>query len=886
MLAYMQRRKRSTEGSGIDSDTKSDTVLFHHTIDEINEDILKNTNASGTIEASKMVANTLPQISRHTGLFDINNVSSPLHIEYKLQHSNHHIADNKIDVIGRDNKYYAINQENVLKLFNKTQKAKDKDLSKMIVNELKPKTEIVGDKKAPVISNITFTSENDTLTAMAFIAGNLLNKLWNIERDTRDESLETEKLKHEKITDLIELFEEPLSLRQEMFLKNVLEHLSKAVTNKDINNTSLCEKIKEDKKYLKDVKDPKLNENIGHVDCNKHTNEMLIKEQNTTARAIEKMSKVLELLQKFETVQKHLSHLKRELPTADKNKTNLRINYTMDEFLTRDETSSLNINGKILEKITKMIIPKKKSKKITNRIRNQNIFKNEDDIKAKLKDLYGVDLGNIHLTAKDKLIFDYLFNLKNQDCPVQRGNLSPMSNIEGNILLNLSEFFKVKSLTDLVKLLEPTKQNNTILRGLFSTTVPPITKVTIPVSSLTTLSSNSNKLEKLSKTKEKLKDHLKTIINDIIELQNASSIPIKDRKIQIFEMLPCIFNVLKKNFGELKSNKSVNPTETVKNLFEKLKNDFKYSPQTRRFNFVPESRPKSAVVWERVAKNLGTKRKLNTRRHSEALTKSYDGIRKDINKVDNSGSNVYKNQAIPKNVHPAKKLVLLKALNADIKQYVNVLENIQMYLSNANAVPADKTDLQEFIENAAINVNLNEKVLNGLNLQQNAMKREFSSIFKHNNVKNGNTRNQHIKLDNVTPSYNGKLKLSRHDIVNQLMKNRLQLYLNIKEAEGADINGDMNARIANKILSYLENGDNNLARDLYKIFERNKEQNRFEVVARSEPEFGINQKPEISKSWKEPIIQFEDVNHQNNPIRKLTKDTLLKQLLNIKRMKV
>ncbi|XP_059055819.1 uncharacterized protein LOC131849722 [Achroia grisella] len=846
MLAYLQRRKRSIEESNAENnETKSKKVLFHDAVDEINQDTLKNTNSSGTIEANKVVAKSIPQISRRTGLFNISNITSPLHIAYKSQLSNRHIADNKINTPAHDDKYYTLSQEKVHKIFNQTQKTKDKELSKMIVNELKAGTEIVGDKHASIMSNITFTSENDTLTAMAFIAGNLLNKLWNIERDARDESMETEILKHEKISDLIELFKEPLSLRQEIFLKNALEQLSEAVNyNKDPSNASLCEKIEKAKNYLEDAKDSQQNED--HIGCKKHNEENGPK-QNTSLKAIEKMSNILGLLQKFETVQKHISNLEHEPLNVGENKPKFRTNYSMDEFLTKDESSSLNIYGKILEKITKLIIPKKKCKKITNRIRNQNIFQNNDDIKAKLKALYGVDLGDINLTVKDKLIFDYLFNIKNQRCPMQRDNLSPVSNTEGDILLNLSEFFKVKSITDLVNLLEPSKQQNNIFRTILSTTTAPITESTVSATTLTVLSPDNMKLDKLNKTKEKLKNHLKSIINDLIELQNVSGIPVKDRKIQIYDILPCIFNVFNKDFGGIKSSKYENPIEIVKNLFEKIKKDFKYIPQTRRFSSVPGLRPKSAVIWERVAKNLGNKQKLNTRRNLDTSTKSYEDIKKEINKVENSGSNVYKNQAIQKNVHPAKKLVLLKALNEDVKQYIDVLKDINVFVHDINNVAADK------------------------------------KINKYNGIKNQNTRMQPLKLHNVPPS-NNKLKLSRDEIVNQLIKNRLELYLKIKHAEGVDLDADINSRIANKILNYLQNGNNNLARDLYKVFVARNEQSRFDTVPRSDAEFDVDRHSEAVASRKEPIIPFEDINSDNNPTKPLTKDLLIKQLLNIKNM--
>ncbi|XP_045540292.1 uncharacterized protein LOC106716418 [Papilio machaon] len=225
------------------------TVKFYNIVDEINEDTLKNTNESGTIEAKQFNGVKVPKISRRTSVMNTKNITgiSDLHIDFhQPKEFDHHIVDNKIDSLVRnEEKIKILNPSKIGEVIgNHSQQTKDKDLSQIVVNELKKGSEIIGNKDMTPVSNITFTPENDTLTAMAFIAGDLLSKLWKIEKESSVESMETEVLKHEKLADLLELFKEPLTMRQELFIKNALERLSKALDkDRKLKNVSLCETL-------------------------------------------------------------------------------------------------------------------------------------------------------------------------------------------------------------------------------------------------------------------------------------------------------------------------------------------------------------------------------------------------------------------------------------------------------------------------------------------------------------------------------------------------------------------------------------------------------------------------------------------------------------------
>ncbi|CAH2056950.1 unnamed protein product, partial [Iphiclides podalirius] len=96
----MTRVKRNVNEKFENKRKNNGTVKFYHTVDELNEDTLKNSNISGTIEATKVVGVKVPKISRRTSAMDSKNVTgiSDLHIEFNQPKDyDHQIVDNKID---------------------------------------------------------------------------------------------------------------------------------------------------------------------------------------------------------------------------------------------------------------------------------------------------------------------------------------------------------------------------------------------------------------------------------------------------------------------------------------------------------------------------------------------------------------------------------------------------------------------------------------------------------------------------------------------------------------------------------------------------------------------------------------------------------------------
>lgn len=918
-------------------------------------DTLKHSNVTGTLQVSKITGNS--HSSRKTGLQNNLNITNgtedrPLQIEHSQQIYNQHIAENKIDEIEHTEDPEVIIKKDIEIgiVTNQTQKEKDAELSKILVNELKSGKEMIGDKNGPIMSNITFTPENDTLTAMAFIAGNLLNKLWSMQKDNSEEinMQELEKLKHEKIADLIELFKEPLTIRQEIVLKNALEKLSEAmVQNVDPKNITLCENIAEVKRLLENARNsswqyPTHKSNTSTAIACGHIHDNEDNKINSTVEAISKINKVLDLVKKYEVINKHLNDLKRNVDNAtaetDVAETNvLKVNNPAIKDVASDfDHDSLNMFGNLLSKITKLLLPNQMGKKLAKKITKQNIYTtDENKIKQKIKEVFKYDLGNASLSIKDKLILDYLTKLESnpriltEEIEPPRTRLS----VEGDILLNLSEFFKIKSFVDLLKHLDTNKEGTTekyhsqffsAVRSMeeltesyietLTTVMPIVHETTVdnqineelvsdePVieealtdettvdESITESASKQNALEqeereveeeiatdpaitymplttmenvqKFADTKAKFKSHLKAILEDLVELQREYGINAKEGELKIADALPCIYNILqadKQLDGAVRKNNetttNTNPMQKIAAIFESLKEELKeQTPRdNRRMSQIDlfEERPKSALVWERFVKTVGDIETRAGRRNENTVpTKSYDEIKKMIESIDAAGgSNTYKTIAMYHEVLPAEQLMLLQTLYIDVKKYLQILPYIKSSIHILEDVtPQQKIEIFNFVENAASSINLDSKVLFSLEMQNKTMPampvilNNFKSIasdeVKEEFLPRREVLRPPVSLNNYERPYrtpqpgnlnqhtsfkikeNKKVQkpvsISREEVLNQLVKNRIELYLQAKKERGDK--ADLKYNVARNILHNIELGNYEIARELYKVF--------------------------------------------------------------------
>ncbi|XP_023954964.2 uncharacterized protein LOC112058398, partial [Bicyclus anynana] len=828
---WFSRQKREVKDDSADKSNVNTTVKFFHTVDEINEDTLKTSNKTGTLEAHKVQLNKLPKISRRTNLLDhINKTAqSTLHIEYNQpQDYEHHIAENKIDSVSHiANK---LDENELQKIIgNYSQSTKDKDLSKLVVNELKPGNEIIGGKNVTPISNITFTPENDTLTAMAFIAGNLLTKLWNIEKDAGDDSVETEILKHEKINNLLDLFKEPLSIRQEFFLKNALEKLSDSLSkNRGVNNVSICETVTgPDIYYNSDEISDKGNRGLAkdnETKCvqNEYSKMSNVPENqyNVTVGVVSELHNVLGLIKKFETVQENIKNMKQLKAPKQLN----------SNPSATDKNSPFELFGTLLDKITKLLIPNRsKVRKVTNRLQNSYQFAKKSNVNNVYETKFNISLGKMNITMKDKLLLDYLRHIDNNpQCLLRKNkqeNYSPDMNIEGNILNNLSEFFKIKSFVDLMKI----TQSEDI-----TTKIPELTTFTtgIPIesSSLKSLLRNNfiGETIKLKTPTDKLKMHLKAIIDDLQQLQKEHGIH-NGKNISVMDAMPCIFKILNTNMysnkNDLQNIIQIKPLDKLNSLLETLKIEFQADLPTRRNNIMPHDIPKSTKIWERMIKNINNGH-INTRRNFKIdKPKTFEELKRDMDKVELMG-NTYKNFAILSEIPPHKRLMLLKTLEADTKQQSIALSNIKKSVKTLNELSVNKrNDIEEFIDNVENNVRLSNKVLKSLYKIKNNInkKSEVEKIVTNRNeqaVRLPEFLNEPIK--DVKYKYNN-IKFSRDHILNQLIMNRVRLYLKSKEASGSDLVNDINFNIGKRIMVLIQCGNLNVAKELFKIFLANKQ---------------------------------------------------------------
>lgn len=915
-------------------------------------DTLKHSNVTGTLQASKIAGNK--HFSRRTGFQGNLNITNgtedrTLQIEHNQQIYNQHIADNKIDEIEHTEDPDVIIKKDIEIgiVSNQTQKEKDAELSKILVNELKSGKEMIGDKNGPFMSNITFTPENDTLTAMAFIAGNLLNKLWSMQKDNSEElnMQELEKLKHEKIADLIELFKEPLTLRQELVLKNALEKLSQAMDqNLDPKNITLCENIAEVKRLLEDARNSSWQFPIHKSNTSKavacgQAHGVEDNKMNSTIEAISKINKVLELVKKYEMVNKHLNDLKINVPNTYNNNTDIKEtsvietnNPTIKDPILDSDHDSLNLFGNLLSKITKLLLPNQMGKKLAKKIIKQNKYTtDENKIKQKIKDLFKYDLGNVTLSLKDKLILDYLTKLESNPRILTEEIEPPQTklSVEGDILLNLSEFFKIKSFVDLLKHMDTNKESTTEFyrRPLFPvtssmeelteayietlTTVAPIRHKTAIVDqinkellsndpkiieawldettadqSITESAVKQNALEqeerevekeiatdqgvtdislstmengkKFEDTKAKFKSHLKAILEDLVELQREYGINTKDGELRIADALPCIYNILqadKQLDGVVRKKNStaiiMNPTQKIAAIFDSLKKELKeQTPKNnRRMNkidlYIP--RLKSALVWERFVRSMDNMGVRPGRRNEDIVPPtSYDELKKMIDNIDAHGSNTYKIIAMYHDVPPTEKLMLLQTLYIDIKKYLEVLPFIKSSTDILeDATPQQKTEIFNFVENAASSINLDNRIVFSLEIKNKTMPalpvilNNFKSITsdeaKQDLSKKMEIRRPPLSLNNYKKPYRSlqtekldvqtstkrkdkkkPVSITREEVLNQLVKNRIELYLKAKKEHGDK--GALKYNIARNILQNIDLGNFEIARELYKVF--------------------------------------------------------------------
>nr|XP_021190922.2 uncharacterized protein LOC110376682 [Helicoverpa armigera] len=875
----------------------NNTIEHHRAVEEINEVALKDFNLTGTLVAKKIDPLPLIAGTRRAGFVD--NSSKALQIDFNHPKAYNQINDNKIETVEQETKFDSSHENLKTVLGNYTQMSKNSNLSKIVVNELKKGSEIIGDANAPVTSNITFTPENDTLTAMAFIAGNLLNKLWDMEKDASTTSTETDVMKHEKIADLLDLFKEPLNIRQETFLKNALEQLSTAVDkNKNAQNISICQTIT-DVVHNNDTSEEDKTQVTTKAPCDKDKDkpveEPKIKHKKAAIKAIAKINNVLDLIKKFEKVQSNLSELKhgpklnfdynRTLPKTRKKE--------VDNLLSKEEESSLNVFGGILEKITKLILPKKNNKKIVNLIRSQSVLLNNENIlKKKFQKMYNIDLTNMTVTAKDKIILDYLTQVdRNKDCLLKTNSneiTESIPTIEGNILLNLSEFFKMKSFSDLIQLLEPERSKNHRSIESEKETVETTTKYKKGKAASINKPVDTNKL---NSTKEKLKAHLKTIIEDLMELQTAKGGSLKGN-VKLADALPCIYNVLNAGKNEIDTKKDVQPAKSIATIFEDVKKEYKLAQTRRNFVDVTKERPKSAVIWDRLVKTLNNKANSKNRRKMNAkVPKTYHQIKKMMEKIEN-GSATYKHYALVVKTPPTGKLILLKTLDQEVQATINVINEITLSLKELAKLPAEKfAELDEFVTNLVTSTKLTEKV--DEKLKADAKK---SKINTENEISKSKPKEtQYIRNDVPQRAENDEMRISRVQIVSQLIKNRLQVFLKTKEQLNNDVRSDMSYNVARKIIHYLDTGNFDLANELFKVLVSQKP-NDFGVfpngdsandklIVTTTPKLGEMSLRRMSILGREALLPVEEPSRRTEKhINWVNQDHLIKQLLNMKNM--
>lgn len=692
---------------------------------------------------------------------------------------------------------------------------RDKILSKIVVKELKNGSEVIGDVNGPIISNITFKPENDTLSAMAYIAGNLLKKLWYMENENSEESIETENIKHQRIADLIDLFKEPLTIQQEMFLKSALERLSdvisehKKMENFNIENLSLCDAITEANMNLENkIKDKR--------NCSEPRKESLSQNSNR------KMIYVLELINKLNNVQNNLESV--NFKEYKKNKSN------SSEIYKNDANKSGNSFNKILEKVINLLLPNKNynHRKIHKKLK-QYINANNEKIYPKLNNIFNINKDTLSMSIKDRMLMDFLNLIEEKpDCLLskilhRKAFEVPASNIQGNILLNLSEFYKIKSYADLIKILN--SANNTINNVTDNKRRNDDTNNKVNETESITLNSKIDQ-NNTKNVKEKLKEHLKALINDLEYLRSNQDSTSKE-DYDVSEIMPCLYNLLRSDqeFVDNK-NEKLTPIERVRKTFSDIKLETKYLHHSRRIgdNEDDSNNIKAIQIWNRIINNLDRESKRNnSRRQFNLSNKNFKNARQILQIIQKfNDTNEYN---LVNNIEPTEKNMLLKTMLLDLKRYIDILSNIQELLTKHTIEKAQKRLVKEFLDKIKNNILKIMKVLKTLKVMNNLQQQnKFEQIdrLQFNNIYGQIPTNylENLQKDYIKTSFNNIMEQNNQqntNILSELMKQRVHLLLNNMERNGDSLTNNLKYNIGKRILWNLETGNNALAKELYKI---------------------------------------------------------------------
>ncbi|XP_045540291.1 uncharacterized protein LOC123722485 [Papilio machaon] len=544
----------------------------------------------------------------------------------------------------------------------------------------------------------------------------------------------------------------------------------------------------------------------------------------------------------------------------------------------------------------------------------------------------GINSDHLNLTSKDKLVIDYLNIFKmNPNCAFKgiSKDASVLPSIKGDTYDNISKLLNVKSMDDIVELISPSSNSNTRKKE------KEIKNITTEAYFQT--NNDKNKDEKFNSTKNKLKAHISAIFNDLKELQNQSGNFLKENK-DIVNILPCLYNLFDAAKSEAKEITGVPKGSNLSNIsliFESLRNNLIGGSVSRRKEYT--ILPGSTKVWERVIKNLN-KRSKDSRRNFNSGHKSFHEIKKIIDNVDMS-SNSYKEYANLANVPVSSHLILLKVIQASVLQIVNALENIKSFIKSYIELPADEEFvIKKFIDSAVRSINLNKRISDKLKSYKKKLQREDLSNFRVDTFYKQAMRNPdynvletptHGQYDEQKVEYNqGKVftnnrfidkpkflsytvdtrdvsrqslndktmkfqevdinnsnvfKLTRDQIISQLIKNRIELYIRIKEAKGIKSHPDINYNLAKRIRNQLETGNYGLAKELFSVFITNTVTDTNEFSSKNFSKGSSSQHVNIDKDAIFPLPQV-NVKNSRNDVKFVASEGLLKQLNALKEM--
>ncbi|XP_013165411.1 PREDICTED: uncharacterized protein LOC106116202 [Papilio xuthus] len=187
---------------------------------------------------------------------------------------------------------------------------------------------------------------------------------------------------------------------------------------------------------------------------------------------------------------------------------------------------------------------------------------------------------------------------------------------------------------------------------------------------------------------------------------------------------------------------------------------------------------------------------------------------------------------------------------------------------NVLETPTHGRYVEQKVEYNPVNVFTNNRFIN---------KPKFPSYTVDRDDDRQSSNYKTMKIQEVDINDSNVFKLTRDQIISQLIKNRVELYIRIKEAKGIKSNLDINYNLAKRIRTQLESGNYSLAKELFSVFITNTVTDTNEFSPKNIFKGLSSQHVNVDKDAIFPLPQVNMKNTRND-VKFVASEGLLKQL--------